>query len=213
MRNAVREVGDYPLSQVMTDAFVTDSINKALAEFYDLVSGTFEGFYDKTATVATVAGTQTVNLPSDFYNLRAIDRQLDAENFSPLTRLVFRDTYSYGGRGIPSGYMLHGGTAPGVMRLWPIPDSVYTLRVTYEPLFAQLAADGDTFDFRNGWEEYVIHAALLRLDAREERQLGDRMALIERAKQRILTSAEKRNSAEPDYLTLHGDFVPWEYTP
>jgi hypothetical protein len=213
IRTAIRELGDYPVSLVFSDSVVTRYVNEAIADLRRVVGTTYEGFYDTTSTVATAAGTQTVNLPSDFLSLRAIDRQLDSENFTPLDRLNFRDTYAYGGRGVPIGYMLHGGTAPGVVRLFPIPDAVYTIRFTYEPLFTQLVNDGDTFDFRNGWETYVHHSALLRMDAREEKPLGERLQLIERARQDILYEANNRNCAEPDYLTLHSEFVPWEYVP
>lgn len=201
LREAVRTKGDYPSSAVMTDAFVTQAINEALAELVELVSDQFQGYYDTTSTVVTVAGTQTVNLPSTMLNLRALDRQIATDRHTPLSRISLTQSYAYQGRGAPRAYTLHGGTAPGTIRLFPVPDAVYTLRVTFESLFTALSADGDSFDFRNGWEEYVHQAALLRLDAREERPLGDRMALIERAKERIIRSASKRNSAEPEYLT------------
>lgn len=213
LRTAIRNKGDYPVSLVFTDTVVTGYVNEAIAELVRIVGSAYEGYYDTTATVSTVAGTQTVNLPSDFLKLRALDRQIDSEHFTPLDRVTLKETYSMGGRGMPRGYMLHGGTAPGVIRLWPIPDAVYTLRVTYEPLFTQLTSDGDTFDFRNGWEEYVHQAALLRMDAREEKPLGERMQLIARAKMDIEAEANTRDSAEPDYLTLHGESLPWEYVP
>lgn len=215
LRSAIREKGDYPVSLSMTDVRVDAWINEAIAELVRVVGSAYEGYYDTTATVATVAGTPTVNLPADFLKLRAIDRQIDSagEYFVPLQRLTQRDTYNYGGRGTPRGYILSGGTAPGTVKLYPIPDAVYTIRFTYEPLFEQLVADGDTFDFRNGWEDFVHHAALLRMDAREEKPLGERMQLIERAKQAIIAEANTRNSVEPDYLTLHVESSPWEVLP
>ena len=201
LREAVRTKGDYPSSPVMTDAFVTQSINEALAELYELVSDQFQGHYDTSSEVVTVAGTQTVNLPAAMLNLRALDWKRATDHYTPLRRISMTQSYAYQGRGLPSAYMLYGGTAPGTIRLFPVPSAVYTLRVTYEPLFTALASDSDSFDFRNGWEEYVHQAALLRLDAREERPLGDRMGLIDRARQRIIGSAGKRNSAEPEYLS------------
>lgn len=201
---------DYVNSTVFTSAVVNRFINEAMAELYEIVSSQHEGHFDTTATVVTAAGVQTVNLPSDFYDLRALDRQIDTagEQHVPLRRINLMQTYGLQGRGKPQGYMLHGGTAPGTVRLWPIPDGVYTLRVTYEPLFDQLEDDTDSFDFRNGWEDLVIQSARMRMAAEEERPFD--ATILERAQQRIVTSANKRNSAEPDYLTLHVDYTEEE---
>lgn len=210
LRDSVRDLGDYRNSSVFTDVLLTEFINEAIAELFELVTGQFEGYYDTSTTVTTTAGVQTVDLPADLYILRALDRELDAERHAPLSRIGYGDTYRYQGRGSPRAYMLWGGSTssqPGTARLFPVPDAVYTLRVTYQPLFTPLSADGDTFDFRNGWQEMVFQAALLRCDQREERPLNDRLALIERAKERIISSAGKRNSAEPEHLT------DWSRTP
>ncbi len=209
LRSAVRTLGDYDNSAVMTDAFVDDSINKALAELFELVTDAFEGYYTTTGTVTTADGEETVALPADFYDLRALDRDLGDNAFEPLERITLAQSYRYAGSSIPRAYMLHGGTAPGTIRLWPIPNDAYDLRITYDPLFSPLVDDEDTFDFRNGWEEYVIQAALLRLDQREERPLGDRMQVIERSKARIVAAAKKRDSAGPEYLTLPNGAGPY----
>lgn len=103
--------------------------------------------------------------------------------------------------------MLHGGTAPGTIRLFPMPDGVYTLRVTYEPLFTALADDADTFDFRNNWEEYVVELLALKIEMRENRSINERMVGVQRTRARIVGSAAKRNSAEPEHL------VDWAQTP
>lgn len=213
LRDQVRTIGDYANSSVMTDAFVTDSINKALAELYELVTDTFQGYYTTTANVVTVAGVQNVALPTDFYALRALHRVVDSERFAAMRRVNLIEADRYSGQSTPVAYMLWGGTAPGTIRCLPIPDGVYTLRVTYDPLFLPLVADEDAYDFRNGWEELVIQLALLRLDQREERPLGDRMAVIERHKARIIGSAFKRDESEPEYLEPRrgSNALPWEW--
>lgn len=200
LRTSVRKLGDYENSSRITDAFLTEVINRSLADYYELMSNSHQGYFDKVGTVSTVANTQTVNLPSDFYDLRAIDRDLGSSRFVPLRRLSMIETYRYPGTGTPVGYMLFGGTAPGTVRLFPIPSAVITLRLTYEPLFTALSADGDSFDFRNGHEQIVIYGALVELDVREERDASTHLALLERHKERVRTSAAKRDSNEPEYL-------------
>ncbi len=200
LREKVRVLGDYPPSEVMTDTFVDESVNQGLAELFELVTDSWEGFYTVVGTVTTTADTETVALPADFFELRALDRDLGDNEFAPLERITFSQTYRFSGSSIPRAYMLHGGTAPGTIRLWPVPDGAYDLRITYDPLFTPLVDDEDEFDFRNGWEEYVITAALYRLDEREERPLGDRLAKLQRLETRIRASAKKRDSAGPEYL-------------
>lgn len=203
----IRAKGEYDNSTTYTNSFLTAWVNEAIADLYDLVTDQFQGFYDKTGTVTTVAGAQTVNLPADFYELRALDRQVATDHHTPLRRISLIQSYDYQGRGVPEAYMLHGGTAPGTLRLWPVPDGAYTLRLTYEPLFTSLALDADSFDFRNGWEEYVHEAVLLKIDMREGKSINERMATLQRIRQRIVGSAAKRNSAEPEHLT------DWSRTP
>lgn len=205
--SAIRENGELENAGTYTNAFLTRWVNQAIRDLVEIVSDQFAGYFDSTTTVATVAGTQTVNLPANFRDLRALDRQVAADRHAPLRRLTLGQTYAYQGRGAPRGYMLHGGTAPGTIRLFPVPDAVYTLRLTYEPVITPLALDADTFDFGNGWEDYVHQLVLLEIDLREERPVQERMVKIDRARQRIIGSAQKRNSAEPEYL------VDWNGTP
>lgn len=205
--DAIRAKGEYENSSIFTDAFLTDWVNEAIAELVELVGDQFAGYYATSSTVVTVANTQTVSLPATFKDLLALDYQQDVTHHTPLRRINLGETYHYQGTGKPRAYMLHGGTAPGTIRLFPVPDAVYTLRVTFEPLFTQLSAGSDSFDFRNGWEDYVHQLVLLQCDMREERSVQERLMKIERAKSRIIGSAQKRNSAEPEHL------VDWAAVP
>lgn len=217
LRDQVRKLGDYENAPRITDVFVDDCLRKALAELYDLVTGAFEGEYTTVASLVTVAGEQTVELPDDFYELRALDRDYGDDRFAPLRRVTILETYRYPGRGAPYCYMLHRASAEtdsvGTARLFPVPDGVYTLRIVYDPLPPVLEDDDDSFDFRNGWEELLVHRALVRIDEREERPTGERLALIGKLEERVKKSAERRNSAEPEYLEPRrglGAWLPWE---
>jgi hypothetical protein len=62
----------------------------------------------------------------------------------------------------------------------------------------------------NGWEDFIIHTALLKCDEREEKPTGERLAAIERSRQRIIRAAEDRNTAEPDYIPFPGEeYARW----
>lgn len=210
LRDRVRRLGDYEnATNKITNALLTEFINYGIAELYDLITDTFEGFFLKTGTVTTSNGDQTVALPSDCAFLRALDRDHGDNRFSPLRRINLLQSYRYSGTGEPFAYMLHGddttvNSGPGTIRLWPIPDAAYSLRVTYDAIWTALSADGDTFFFHNHWEQFVVYTALVQVCLREERSAAEFQAMADRARERIVGSARKRNSAEPEYLTPRG---------
>lgn len=196
----IRRLGAYERSTVFTPTFITERINSALGEYADLLDERWEGYRDTTGTVATVSGTATVALPADFLKARAIDL-LDGTVYRALTRLQIKQTYGYTSTGKPTGY-LHVGAN---LELFPTPNAVYTIRLRYVPTITVLVADADTIDVPNGWEDFIIHTALLGMDEREERDTNGRLAIIERAKQRIIRAAEDRNTAEPEYVPYPGE--------
>lgn len=207
-RSRIRLLGDYSNSGVFTDAFLTDQVNEAIGEYSDLLDSVWEGYRDKTGTVATVASTATVALPADFLKARAVDILIDASRYVPLRQLQPGSAYGFDGTsGRPVGY-LHVGAN---LELFPTPDAVYTIRLRYVPTATVLSADGDSVDIPNGWEGFVIHTALLRLDEREQRDVGERLAIIDRFRQRIIAAAGDRNASGPEYLVVPGS--GWEWFP
>jgi hypothetical protein len=200
-QSRIRSVGDYTNSTKITAAFLTEQINDAIGEYSDLLDERWEGYRDKTGTVVTVANTATVALPTDFLKARAVD-VLDSSRYLPLRRLGIRDTYRFGDQtDQPQGY-LHVGAN---LELFPTPNAVYTIRLRYVPTSTVLVADADTIDVPNGWEGFIIHTALLKVDEKEERPLGDRLQIIDRYRARIIAAASDRNAAEPEYLPFPGE--------
>lgn len=204
LRASVRQLGDYEASTVFTDAFLDEWINRGIEEYHEFLLDSWEGYYDKvTDALVTVAGVQEVDLPTDFLRLRLAQRKLATDSYTELRRVTLVDASRYGGRGAPRGYALHGasgGGLPGRIRLWPVPDGVYTLRLTYAPVAQQLVVGADTIDLLPGGDRFVVYAALFELDEREGRPVADRQTQIDRAKARIKASAKQRNTGEPEYL-------------
>lgn len=221
LRDRVRRLGDYEnATNKITDALLTEFLNYGIAELYDLLTDTFEGFFMKTGSVSTTASDATVSLPSDCAFVRAVDRDFGDNRYAALKRVNLLQTYRLSGTGEPVAYMLHGddsaiNAGPGTIRLWPIPDAAYTLRITYDAMWTALSADADEFFFHNHWEQFVVYTALVQVAAREETtQITTWSALADKARERIIGSARKRNSAEPEYLTArHGMDAPEEFEP
>lgn len=207
LRDEVRDLGDYNNSSKITDAFLTRQINKALGEYADLLDERWEGYRDTTGTVSTVANVATVALPADFLKARAVDL-LDGGRYYPLRKLGIRSSYGYdASTGKPTGYMQVGAN----LELFSTPNAVYTIRLRYIPTATVLVSDSDSITVPNGWEDFILHTALLRIDEKEERPLQDRKDTIAAARQRIIAAASDRNVAEPEYLAIPGEegSVPW----
>jgi hypothetical protein len=193
----VRFRGDMRNSVRFPNADLTSEIQAAFAEGYELVVEQNSGFYDTTGNVVTVAGTAFSALPATAWVVRAVDR-VDGTDFEPLPRVGVKDRNRYGTtRGRPVAHRL---TARGI-DLYPTPDAVYTLRVTYTPVAPTLSATAT--EFYNSWEEYTIFGALVRLYTNMGRDASEWQRQLDRQAQRIVRAASDRSSGGPEYLNLH----------
>lgn len=193
----VRFRGDFRNTIRFPDANLTTEIQAAFAEVYELIADTNEGYWDTLGTVPTVASTAFVALPSDAWRVRKISR-LDGTDYIPMMQIGIDDvdSFSTSSTGRPVAYRL---TARGA-DLYQTPDAVYTLRVIYTPLAPTLSAAREWY---NGWEEYVVYGALVRLTLNEERSSGDWKGELADARARVVRGASGRKSQQPEYLVLH----------
>lgn len=202
---AVRFRGDYRNTIRFPDANLNTEIQAAWGELYELIADTNEGYFDIAANIATTNGQPFVvldttnGLPVPVWRLRALDR-LDGSDFIEMPQIGIAQRNRYTStNGTPSAYRL---TARGA-DLYPTPNGVYTLRVTYTPIAPSLTDDGGlTLEYYNGWEEYVIYGTLVRLSLNEERTGNDWQQQLGFQRDRIMRGASGRKSQEPDYLPL-----------
>jgi hypothetical protein len=189
MRNTVR----FPDANIATEA------QAAFAEGYELVVQQNEGFYDTTANVTTSANTAFVALPAGppvCWIVRAIDR-LEGTDYVPVPRIGVKDRNKYGSTtGKPVAHRL---TARGI-DLYPTPDAVYTLRVTYTPVAPTL--DTTAREFYNSWEEYTVFGALVRLYDNQGRDSSVWQKQLAAQADRIRRGADQRDASGPEYLNL-----------
>lgn len=199
IRSAVRERGDYPVSAKFTDDVLDVEIQYAWAELWSVVDLACQGFWDKDGTVATVANQAYVALPSDALAVRGVDI-LSGGEYQELDQIPIKERNRFGATtGQPVAFRL---SSRG-LELYPTPNAVYTIRVTYSPMVTAIA--GSAVQMYNGWEDYVVWATVARLRAREEAPLGDVAQWMERSKALVIESVSSRKSSGPEYLPLHED--------
>lgn len=197
IRGTVRFRGDFRNTVRFPDANVNAEIQASFAEFYELVADTNEGYWDTDGTVSTTASVLFVALPADAWRIRGVDR-LDNGEPVEMAQIGISERNRYGiNAGQPRAYRL---TARGA-DLFPTPDAVYTLRVTYTPR-APALDDSTPREYYNGWEEFVIYSALIRLAENEERDTTEWQNRVDRQAARIKGGASQRKAAEPEYIPL-----------
>lgn len=197
LRIAVRERGDYRNERRFPNSAVNREIQAAFAEFYGIVESANEGYFDTTGLLSTIAGQDFVALPSGTWKVRAIDL-LDGGRFVPMARAGVKDRNRYGGTlDKPRAYRLVARGAD----LLPTPNAIYTLRLTYTPAAPEL--DSTPREFYNGWEEYAIFGAMLRLGGTERNEAPTWQAALNATAERIRREAPERGAQEPEYLNLY----------
>lgn len=205
---SVRFRGDLRNTIRFPDANLTTEIQEAFAEGYQIVADAFEGFFDTSTTTPTVANQAYVALPSGTWRVLAVDR-LDGTDYVPVDRIGRKDRNKWGSRtGKPEGHIL---TARGV-DLFPTPDAVYTLRITYTPVAPTL--DTTAREFYNGWEQYTIYGALVRLYLNQNRNADEWEKQLAKAAAVLIKGASERNASGPEYINLYeSDGEDWDIRP
>lgn len=197
LRAAVQRRGSYENSADITPTLLNDFINEAVAECYDLLVEKWADYYTVSTTLATVIGVEAISLPADFYKLRKLEVLYNAASSPqqwcrlwPHELEVSHEYLTLYGKAYR--YRLQAGN----IILVPLPVAVESLRMYYIPAVALLAADGDTFDGINGYEELVVQLALLRCKRREELPTDDIEREVARLGQRVRSAADGRDATE-----------------
>lgn len=123
-----------------------------------------------TTAVATVAGVQSITLPTDYLEvenlslLTAIERQLVYMNIEQLNERF----PSGGGNGTPIVYTLEGDT----ILFGPTPDSIYSVSLLYYARFAALATTATNWLLTNHPNIYLFAALAEAGDYLQSEQAG-----------------------------------------
>lgn len=177
-----REINRTDLSTEIRDAI------KSAIQHYE---STRFWFNETSQNVSTSAGNPWVSVPTDFLTADELTIQLNQRAYQ-LQRWSFADldeldTSGATVQGQPIGYALYGER----FRIYPVPDAVYTITVSYLQRLPELSADGDT----NAWltdAEQLIRARA-KWELALHRTMDETMvAAMERAEARALSVLQSR---------------------
>lgn len=181
---------------------LTDIVNNSIRRFTNKLLALFGDDYLTTiSTVSTQAGVATVALPERCFRLQGIAWVRSAsERPYRLKRATVDD-------------LLDGGASPSNPQAWeaapmytllgqtvsfvPVPSAVYSLRVVYAQLLADLADDADEVELGPGWDEWILADVCRQISIVREEDPARHIQDTKLAEADILEAASQRDDNEP----------------
>lgn len=175
-----REAADMVNSTYVEDSELTRYINASAQELYDLLIAAYgQEYYLSEDSIIVLNGVDTYNLPADFYKLLGVDLVLSASGNEAVTlhpyalseRNKFNNSYltvSNSNGSVRARYRLQNNT----IKIIPEPSGGYSLNILYIPAMTKFVAGVDTFDGVNGWEEYIVIDAAIKMLRKEESDIS-----------------------------------------
>jgi hypothetical protein len=199
LRNRSRQRADMVNSKFITDAELNTYINASNAELYDLlIASRGENYFVLSYNFTTSINQDTYALPADFYKLMGVDfvtsstQAITLKAFRWQERNRFREPF-YNVRNYNLMYQVRGDDLVFI----PTPNGAQQIRLWYIPLPQELTLDTDAFNGINGYEEYVVIDAAIKMRVKEESPVEELLLAKENMRQRILSASAGRDSGEP----------------
>lgn len=198
-----RERADKVGSGFILDSELIGYINESYSALYDLLVSAYDNdYYMKAApfVFTTVGQQQMYDLPDDFYKLRGIDLTIGSNEKLTLRQFQWneRNKYQQGTywSALVGNYGPRYKLIENKIAFYPAPDAGYSLSVWYIPHCPILANSGDKINGVNGWEEFIIIDAAIKMLAKEESDTSEltREKLLIMA--RIKEMSENRDAGE-----------------
>ncbi len=201
IRETIRFLGDFKNVRRFANADLNTEIQRKFDRVWAIVDEANEGWWDTEGTVTTVASTAYRALPTTAKTVKGVDI-LDGGEYKELAQVGLSARNRYGtSTGRPVAYRL---SSRG-LELYPTPNAVYTLRVTFTPKPDTLDESTER-EWYEAWEEYIIAGVIVELKTREGMPLGDFLTRFDAAEKALRASTSRRRQQEPEYLVLreHG---------
>lgn len=191
-------------NDVCTDADLTSFLNLSQQELYGLLIQTYGADYAlSTASLAYTGSSNTVALPTDFFKLRGVDvltggQYVTLKPFNLAERNLLANIPN--AIGSPWYSVLRYRLSGNNLWIEPLPPAC-TVRIYYSPKLAALSTGTDTLIGYNGWEEYTIVDAAIKVMQKQDLDVkvffAQKGALI----QRLNSEMENRDAGSPATVT------------
>lgn len=199
LRTRARERADMEATGFIKDSELNTYINASYAELYDLLVSKYgsDYFVAPEHSFTTTLNVDKYPLPADFYKLLGVDAQLTPSSWITLKRFEFSDRNISQMGDISSAEFTRYRVFGGNILLSPVPKAAQAMRAWYIPLPETLVGDSDSFSGVNGYEEYVVIDAAIKMLTKEESDTRDLKFEKEAMKKRIEDMADSRDVGSP----------------
>lgn len=206
LRTRARQRADMVASTFVEDDELTVYINDGAAELYDIIVSAYEDYYTIIpAPEYTVAsGDNILDLPSDFYKLRGVDYKNSSTDYLSVGQYQFVERnkiqQSTSRRYLidaPVSYRVIGNK----LNFLPVDQAAGTYRLWYIPRFTELVDNSDLFDGINGWEDYIIVSAAIKMLAKEETDVNILIVELAGLEKRIIEMSIERDVGAPERIS------------
>lgn len=191
---------------VTSTSFVTTAqantwINLAIAELREfMIAEMGDDWLAKAGSNSvTSANVDLYALPADCFKPLGVDVSFDngltwrtCDRFEFADRNRWQGATAWGFYNLPR-YRLYGAN----VMFRPIPATVVTYRLWYIPSIARLVNDSDTYDFVNGWDDWVACRVAIRMLQKEESDASALSADLMAIMQRIVAAVRHRDAGTP----------------
>lgn len=205
--NQIRLVTNTENSQFVTDNELLYYVNASAGELDDLLVAKQQD-YRLTTAIITIANTNLIPLPADFYQLRQVDfyyAPSQALPWATLEKFMLKEQTMYSNSltrnmyGIPNlKYMLQDGY------IAIVPETVASgqYRVWYTPVMNTMALTDNIPSFfdNNAWREYMVMDCSIKVYNKQQKDpmiFNDR---LNKLKTRIQSMAGSRDSGSPAHV-------------
>lgn len=200
----IRERGEISVNYVTPSAmqtWVQGSVMRFVNHFAKTQGG--RDMLTKQGTNVTVAsGTQFYELDSDVYLLVGVDVETSGGKWHPMKKFKWSERNAFASMASEKRFTRYrfpvgrGATGYPQLALSPVPTWSGTLRIWYVPQQADITSG--SFDYINGWWEFVINDVLAKYAAKEEGDASQYILNRQEALSEMQFWAEELDDSEPE---------------
>lgn len=203
LRTRARERADMPVAGFVPDSAtgIDAWINEGIQKLHEMLVEAYASDYVEKQAAFTCTGADSVALPADFYKLLGVDLNSSDGTVVTLTpfprgmRNVYKNSLN-DGLGYRTRFKLSGAST---LRLLPAPRAGTTGVVWYSPVAPVLVASGDTVDFPNGWERYVVLYTAIQMKLKQESSITELQNDLLKMELDLRNLADRRDLSTPSH--------------
>ncbi len=174
-------------------------------------------WYTKCVSTNLIADTNCYTVPTDFLKLHRLEVITDeTNNISYMVQQItmnqqdaFKQNWSTVSSGNPTVYFIK----KNALTMYPVPNTVYPLKLNYSYLVADMVNDSDVPDCPTQYQELIIFLAAVECFIKDGRDASLLMGKIEAFDKMMKSDAEDRLQDQPRMVVMEdndsGDYGNW----